>query len=123
MTLRTRLRTRAWSGAAATLLVAVTACSMGADELPDSLTGRWEGGNESVSVVRFSSGGRIELNDDQCHGAFELSAVDGNRADIDTGYIECPPIMDGYITDATVNLDGDTLTIDGPVINGTYSRS
>jgi hypothetical protein len=106
----------------ACLCLGPAACGTGSDELPASLIGTWEGGNDSVSVVRFTDGGRIELNDGQCHGAFEISAIDENRADIATGYIECPPIMDGYITDAAVTVDGDTLTVDGPVINGTYSR-
>ena len=100
----------------------VVSCTQDPTGLPGSLNGTWEGGNRTVSVVRFTDGGRIEMNDGQCHGEFQLSAVDGNRADLDTGYIQCPPIMDGYIFDAAITVDGDSLVIDGPVINGTYSK-
>lgn len=106
----------------ALLLFGAAACSAGAAELPESLYGTWNGGNREVTSVRFSDGGRVELNNGQCAGEYSLSAVDGNKGSVRSGYIKCGQIMDGYFT-ATVNVDGDSMTVTGSVINGQYKRA
>ncbi|MDQ3576193.1 MAG: hypothetical protein M3443_01015 [Actinomycetota bacterium] len=115
-------RFRVWRLAALLLFGAAAACSAGAKELPESLYGTWNGGNREVTSVRFSDGGRVELNDGQCGGEYRLSAVDGNKGSVRSGYIRCGRIMDGYFT-ATVTVDGDSMTADGSVINGQYKRA
>ncbi len=95
------------------------ACTQTAKELPESLYGTWNGGNNAVKSLRFSDGGRVELNGGQCAGEYRLSAVDGNKGRVRPGYGQ---IMDGYFT-ATVTIDGDTVSATGSVINGTYKRA
>lgn len=102
--------------------LALAACSAGAKNLPESLFGTWSGGNSDVHEVRFSNGGRVELNGGQCAGEYRLSAVDGSRGSVRSGYIQCGQIMDGYFT-ATVTVSGDSLVVDGNVINGSWRRA
>jgi hypothetical protein len=102
-------------------LAVAAGCSTGSGELPGALFGTWSGGNSSVSSVRFSDGGRVELNGGECSGEYLLSAVDGSVGKVRSGYIQCPGVMDGYF-EATVEVDGDSLNVDGTVINGNYDR-
>lgn len=97
------------------------ACGASNKGMPEGLYGTWDGGNNLVSTVRFSDGGRIEMNNGACSGEYELSAIDGSVANLRTGYIRCD-VMDGYIQGATATVDGDSLTITGPKINGSYER-
>jgi len=102
--------------------VATVGCGGDGEEaLPAALYGDWSGGNSSVSRLRFSEGGRIDLNEGQCAGEYQLSALDEDVATLDSGYINCPGVMDGYISDATVRLTEDGLTISGPVVNGDWT--
>jgi hypothetical protein len=105
----------------AILLLAV-ACSRGASGLPESLYGTWRGGNDAVSSVRFSSGGRVELNGGSCAGEYTLTAVDGETGSVHSGYIDCVPVMNGQFT-ATVTVKGNTMIVEGAVINGSYRRA
>jgi hypothetical protein len=105
----------------AAFVVPLTGCSGGSQDLPDSLYATWTGGNDTVSSVRFSDGGRVEINGGQCSGEYAMSAVDGNVATVRSGYLNCPPIMNGYF-EVTVTVQDNSLTIDGPVINGAYKR-
>ena len=75
-----------------------------------------------VSTVRFSDIGRIEMNDGACSGEYELSAIDGGVANLRTGYIRCD-VMDSYLQGVTATLEGDSLTITGPKINGILRAS
>ncbi|MGF1598156.1 MAG: hypothetical protein ACFCVK_14700 [Acidimicrobiales bacterium] len=119
---RDRSSARPWFAVAwAASAVALGACSLQPTAMPDSLYGTWEGGNTTVDTLRLSDGGRIDINDGTCAGSYHLSAMDTNIATLDTDYIRCG-LMDGYILDAIVEVDGNALTIDGPVINGTYTR-
>lgn len=103
------------------VVLVTAACSAGSKQLPESLYGSWNGRNREVRAVRFSNGGRVELNNGECGGEYRLSTVDGNKGTVRSGYIKCGQIMDGYFT-ATVTVDGDSLTADGSVINGQYKR-
>lgn len=98
-----------------------SACSSNSDGLPGSLFGTWNGGNNVVHSVRFSDGGRLEINGGSCSGDYQLGAVDGNVGTVTSGYIDCGHLMNGYLTD-TVNVSGNSLTLTGDVINGTYQR-
>ena len=90
--------------------------------LPDSLYGTWQGGNDKVTSVRFSSGGSIELNGKTaCDSTYTTSAIDGGRASVRSGYLNCDGIMDGYLT-AEVTVTDKALTASGYPIGGTYVR-
>ncbi len=104
------------------MAVFVAACS-GEAGFPETLNDDWSGGNTAVYEVRFSAGGRLTING-ACSGAYELSAIDDEMsvATLETDLIDCPGVMNGFVTDATVEVDGDTLMISGPVLNGTYVR-
>ena len=100
----------------------VSSCSSGQpNALPNALFGTWTGGNNLVHSVRFSEGGRLEINDSSCSGEYQLSAVDGNLGTVSSGYMDCGSIMNGYLT-SNVTVTGNTLTITGAIINGTYTR-
>jgi len=103
-------------------LFASTGCSASAKGLPESLHGTWKGGNDEVSTLRFSEGGRVELNEGECAGEYRLSAIDGNKGTINSGYINCGSIMDGTFQ-ATVTTSGDSLTVKGSVVGGEYERA
>jgi hypothetical protein len=109
-------RVAPWIGVLGLTLVG---CSGASNSMPDALYGTWVGGNNLVSTVRFSDGGRIDINDGQCVGEYGVTSFDTNIADISTGYIRCP-LMDGYLLDVTATRTDDTLTITGSLINGTY---
>ncbi len=113
---------KAWLLAGVFLLSTAAACSGASKGLPGSLYGSWRGGNDAVKSVRFSNGGRVELNEGKCAGEYQLSAIDGNKGTVRSGYIQCGGIMDGYFM-ATVTVEGNSMSVSGSVINGTYQRS
>ena len=96
--------------------------STGGNALPGSLYGSWKGGNSQVTQVRFSSGGRIDINNGKCSGGYRLSAVDGNTGTVSSGYLECAPLMDGYFR-VTVVVNGSSMNVTGDVIGGSYRRA
>jgi hypothetical protein len=95
--------------------------SGGSDALPGSLFGTWNGGNNVVHSVRFSNGGRLEINGPACNGYYQLSAIDRTVGTVNSGYLNCGSIMDGDLA-ATVTVTGNSMTVTGAVINGTYQR-
>jgi len=100
------------------LLFAMAGC--GSHGLPDSLHGSWTGGNSTVQSVKFSDGGRVELNGGECSGSYTVGSIDGDVGSVRSGYIKCS-LMDGYFeTDLTVK--GDTMTVTGSLLRGTYHR-
>ena len=109
-----------------TRLIVLAACLLvtgcGATTMPSALFGTWNGGNDVVHSVRFSSGGRVEINGSACAGSYSLSAIDGDTGTLDSGYIDCSGIMNGYFTD-TATVTGGSLNLQGDVLNGTYHRA
>jgi len=109
------------AGAAALLVIVTTVlagCS--SSSTGPAFLGTWSGGNNGAHEVRFSEGGRLTING-TCSGPYTVLSSDGDSFDIQSGEIDCAPLMTGTLT-ATLTVSGDSMSVTGTVINGQWSR-
>lgn len=106
----------------ATTVLATAGCSEEAETFPDALLGTWTKESGAIAQLSFSSGGRVDIvlqDGTACSGDYGGNSSDTN-ATVESGYIDCPGLMDGYATTEFRLSDGD-LVGDG-TWGGRYNR-